>query len=85
MKDKSDGDRHFTEDGIVDEIGAAARSKMAEDESQREEDSIVSEMIKQRPQGKNEEIRQCFQDRFVVLKDAPSVWNNGEAGHFAQV
>ena len=58
---------------------------MAEDKSQRVEDSIVSETIKQRPQGKNEEIRRCFQDRFMVLKDAPSVWNNGEAGHPAQV
>ena len=46
---------------------------MAEDISQRVEDSIVSEIIKQRPRGKNEEIRRCFQDRFMVLKDAPSV------------
>ena len=57
---------------------------MAEDKSQRAEDSIVSEMIKQRPQEKNEEIRRCFQDPFMVLKDAPSVWNSGDAGHPAE-
>ena len=55
---------------------------MAEDESQRAED--VSE-IKQLPQEKNEEIRRCFQGRSMVLRDAPSLWNNGEAGHPAEV
>ena len=48
---------------------------MAEDKSQRAEDSIVSEMIKLLPQEKNEEIRRCFQDRFMVLKETPSLWN----------
>ena len=48
---------------------------MAEEKSQRAEDSIVREMIKQLPQEKNEEIRRCFRDRFMELKDAPSSWN----------
>ena len=89
MKDKNDGDRHFTEDVIVAEIFKLilvlqARAKMAEDESQRAEDSIVSVMIKQLPQEKTEEIRRCFQDRFMVLKDAPRPLEHGEAGHPAE-
>ena len=57
---------------------------MAEDKSQRAEDSIVSVMIKQLPQEKNEEMRLCFQDRFMVLKDASRPLEHGEAGHPAE-
>ena len=69
LRDKEEGDRHFTEAGMVAEntidLVRQARAKMAENKVDGTEDSCVSEMIKQLSQEKIYEITRCFQKRFM--------------------
>ena len=66
---KTQGDRQFAEEGRIEEITIdmvlRARARMAEEQVNGPEDSVVTEIVKEFPQEKILEITKSCQKRFT--------------------